>query len=952
MAAQMNDNRIVTLKEALQQFVEKYLQGRQPDIDEFVRQYPQHEAQLKKRIQDLREIDTLFDSIFRAEEREFEDEVAGHDLVGRKIGSFEIVEIIGRGGMGVVCLARDTKLKRSVAIKSLPTTLASDLTARTRFRREAELLASLNHPNIAVIHDIIEQDESAGYLVLEYVPGDTLAQRIAREPLKLEEALLISQQIAKAISAAHTKGIVHRDLKPGNIKITPDGQVKVLDFGLAKVLVSEIKKSETSPAQPSRIIGTPAYMSPEQARGQSTDHRTDIWSFGCILYQMLTSHLPFEGQTATDTLKHIIERQPDWDLLPKQTPENIRMLLRHCLEKDLNKRLGDITDAEAEIRETLNKLTIAHTVIKPTTSRKIVMTIGIIIISIVLLGVALKFVPEKKIHPSTKQMRLVVLPFENLGPAEDEYFVDGLTDEITSRLAAIHDLGVISRQSAMQYKNTEKNTPKITKELSVDYILEGTIQRERPSDPNSRVRIRSQLIKASDDTHVWAQNYDNHMSKIFELQSEVAEQVAQGLNIILLKHEQQALASITTNNSLAYEYYLHGNQYFHRSDKENDYRIAIQMFQKAVELDPNLALAYAQLSKTHDSMYWFYDRSEKRLEMVKSAVDKALKLEPELPEAHLALGYYYYHGHLDYERALKEFALAWKSQPNNSELLKFMGAILRRQGKFTEALINIKKALELDPLSSVLAQEVGTTLRILRRYPETETYYERAVFLAPDRPRAYFFEAGLYLEWEGNTKKARVVLNKALENARASEDPLVVNSLVLVEIYEMNYQGALDWISLIPENVEDMAIFIPNSLRYAQIYDHMDKKELAKKYFNDAKDILESKIQERPMDHRFHSSLGIAYAGLGRTEDAIREGKRSIELLPITKDAVDGTVPIEDLARIYVMVGKYEEAIEKLDFLLSCPGGISVPLLQLDPAWDPLREHADFIKLIQSKTKK
>ncbi|MBL7187029.1 MAG: serine/threonine-protein kinase [Phycisphaerae bacterium] len=354
MVAASDDNQNKVLEEALKRFVDAFLRGEQPDTEEFVKQYPECEDLLRPRIRDLLKINTLFDTLVQMDESDFDDTATGHDLVGQTVGSCEIVEMIGRGGMGVVYLARDTKLKRSVAIKSMPVELQADSTARTRFRREAELLASLNHPNIAVIHDIIEQDESAGYLILEYVPGETLAQRIAREPLNLEEALSISQQIAEAVSAAHEKSVVHRDLKPGNIKITPEGKVKVLDFGLAKASVGESRSGEAAVTQPGHVMGTPAYMSPEQARGKETDHRTDIWSFGCIMYEMLTNHLPFEGETATDTLARILERQPDWDVLPENTPMNIRVLIRRCLEKDPRRRLQHIGDAFIEIQETLN----------------------------------------------------------------------------------------------------------------------------------------------------------------------------------------------------------------------------------------------------------------------------------------------------------------------------------------------------------------------------------------------------------------------------------------------------------------------------------------------------------------------------------------------------------------------------------------------------------------------
>jgi serine/threonine protein kinase len=471
MATPNDNNREHSFKEAVRQFVEAQLLGKEPDIEEFVSKYPEFEHQIRQKIKEFQKVDSLFDTLVQAaDESDFEDTANGDELVGQKIGSFEIVEIIGRGGMGVVYLARDTKLDRSVAVKSMPAELQASSTAQARFQREAKLLASLNHPNIAAIYEIIEPDEGAGYLVLEYVPGQTLAQRIAHKPLKLEEALSIGQQIAEAMSAAHEKGVIHRDLKPGNIKITPDGRVKVLDFGLAKAVGGEPSEKPATVTQPGRVIGTPAYMSPEHARGKPTDKRSDIWSFGCVLYEMLTATVPFEGETISDTLANILQTDPDWQALPQGTPANIVVLLRRCLEKDPHRRLRDIGDAGIEISETLRSVTMPSSVsFKPGIAgkqklRKMAMIVGAAII-IVLTAIVVRFILEKQTQPSSTEIRLVVLPFENLGSTEDEYFADGITDAITARLAVIRGLGVISRQSAMQYKDRERNTQQIAKEL-------------------------------------------------------------------------------------------------------------------------------------------------------------------------------------------------------------------------------------------------------------------------------------------------------------------------------------------------------------------------------------------------------------------------------------------------------------------------------------------------------
>jgi serine/threonine-protein kinase len=413
MAGLTDDNQNRILEEAVQQFVDAQLQGREPDIGEFAERYPEFEDQIRKRIGKLKKLDTLFSSLVQVDENDFNATAAGPDLAGQKIGSFEVGEVIGRGGMGVVYLARDTKLDRSVAIKSMPAELQADSTAQMRFKREAKLLASLNHPNIAVIHDIIEQDAGSGYLVLEYIPGQTLTERIAHKALKLQDALSIGRQVAEALLGAYEQGVTHRDLKPGNIKITPEGRVKVLDFGLAKAVATQ-ERPESTITQPGRIVGTPAYMSPEQARGNPTDHRTDIWSFGCVMYEMLTGHLPFDGETATDTVARILERQPDWQALPQKTPANIRVMLRRCLEKNSQQRLQHIGDAAIEINETLNlpgavpPVTTSSASISPATDKRLL--IGAVAACLVLMAMAASLTTWI-LKPSTSPLSSQVVRF-------------------------------------------------------------------------------------------------------------------------------------------------------------------------------------------------------------------------------------------------------------------------------------------------------------------------------------------------------------------------------------------------------------------------------------------------------------------------------------------------------------------------------------------------------------
>ena len=935
MTATRDNNREQSCKEAFRQFVEAQLFGREPDIEELLKNYPEFEDQIRQKLNRFQKVDSLFGSIVRADESDFGDPAAGHDLVSRKIGNFEIVEMIGRGGMGVVYLARDTKLKRSVALKSIPADLAADSTARRRFRREAELLASLNHPNIAVIHDILEEDTS-GYLILEYVPGETLAERIIREPLTLEEALSIGRQVAEAITAAHEKGIVHRDLKPGNIKITPDGRIKVLDFGLAKVPAGEGKGGDITETQPNRVIGTPAYMSPEQIRGGPIDRRTDIWSFGCLLYQMFTGKRPFEGGTVSDTVARIIEREPDWQALPQDTPANIRVLLRRCLEKDPHHRLQHIGDAALEMSETLN--TPATT--PPVKSRRIAVIISAAII-VILSGIAVWFALTKQSQPSSKEIWLVVLPFRYHGPAEQEWFADGMTSEITTRLACIRGLRVKSYQTAIQYKNKEIGAQQIGEELNVDYILEGSIQRKRPSDPNSSVRIQIQLIKADDDTHVWAQPYGEDFDDIFVLQTKTAERVAQALDRTLLKSERKTLAFRPTENKEAYEYYLSGKQYY----DQRDYKRALEMLEKAVDLDPQLALAYAKLSRVHLYMFWVdIDKTKARIEKAKDAVEKAKEINPNLPEVHLALGHYYYHGLREYERALKEFNNVLKTQPNNDEALAFTCYVQRKQGKIKEALANIIRASDINPLSTQWAMDIPEILIVLERYSEAADYCNRAISLFPDHDHPYRVKAWVYLYWEGNIKKARaIILQEASKNIESPET-VYVDILSILDTFEGNYEAALKRLSLYGD---DRGPFLPKVFRQAQLCEFMGKKELARKYYDEARRTYESNIQEGLEGTWLHGYLGIAYAGLGRKKEAIRQAKIAEELHPVTMDAFYHPLVVI-LAHLYMMVGDHEKAIDQIEYLLTNPDHWSVPLVKINPTWEPLHDHPRFQKLIQS----
>lgn len=697
MTKPVDDNQQQTTKEAVRRFIDARWQGQEPDIDEFVRQYPGLEHQIKQGIGDAQRIDALFDSLVRTDESDFEDAATGHDLIGRKVGNFEIVEMIGQGGMGVVYLASDTKLKRSVALKSVPAQLAADSTAQMRFRREAELLASLNHPNIAVIHDIIEEDKS-GYLVLEYVPGDTLAQRIAQKPMKLKEALSIGRQVAEAISAAHEKGIVHRDLKPGNIKITPEGRVKVLDFGLAKATLTE-GSSEVTGTQPGHIIGTPAYMSPEQARGKSADTRSDIWSFGCVLYEMLTGKAPFEGETVSDTLVKLLDREPDWHALPRTTPANIQVLLHRCLEKELHRRLRDMGDIFITLEDTATEL--QHFTLRTET------------------------VETDRTQPTKA---IAVLPFENLSSnPEQEYFADGMTDTLIAELGKIQALRVISRTSSMHFKDTDKKVPEIAKELGVDAIIEGSVLKV-----GNDVRITVQLIDGRIDTHLWSDNYTGTLTNILELQSEVTLAITREIEVAVTPEEERRIIQRKPINPKAHEAYLKGIFFFEKKTEES-FRTSVDYFNQAIEIEPNYAAAYAWLS----AAYWVpsiygYGGGHESFSRAKIAVNTAIKIDKTCGDAHSSLGWIALMYDWDWQKAKLSLERAIDLNPPNLSYTYFAFAwYWVVAGNLDKAIDMMQAAVTLDPHSQVLNNQLGNIYRLSGQFERAVEQHKKTLELAP-----------------------------------------------------------------------------------------------------------------------------------------------------------------------------------------------------------------------------
>ena len=638
-------------------------------------------------------------------------------LSGTKLGVYEILDPIGAGGMGEVYRARDTKLDRDVAIKVLPEEFATDEERLARFEREAKLLASLNHPNIASIYGF-EESEGVNALVLELVEGPTLAERIAQGPINVEETIAIAKQIAEALEAGHEAGVIHRDLKPANIKIKEDGTVKVLDYGLAKALEAngtsgsapDLSQSPTLTKATAlgAILGTASYMSPEQAKGRPVDRRTDVWAFGCCLYEALSGRKAFDGETATDAIAAVVQSEPDWQALPSRTPPRLRELLERCLTKDRTERLRDAGDVIYELRATARP-----TISPPPPTRRHRMAMAAVCLAV--FGVVLAYLASsngvfRSLGPSARSESLpsasfsgapefgdrpaiAVLPFNNLSPdPEQAFFADGLAEDLITRLASWRAFPVIARNSSFQYRGGNLNLRHVGAELGARYLVEGSVRRV-----GERIRVTAQLIDAISAEHVWAETYDRAVTDVFALQDEIGSTIAASLVGDLTRAEGERARQQGTDNLQAWSYYQLGLQHADRYTAEDSMEAA-RLFERAVQLDPRFASARARLA-LENWMLVSGDGSvatDAQSANALATARRAVELDPRDPIAHAALSSVYLTAG-DSINALHAARQAVDLNPSMPMAWIWYGFAQLLSGNPEECIVATKRAQALNP---------------------------------------------------------------------------------------------------------------------------------------------------------------------------------------------------------------------------------------------------------------
>ena len=850
--------------------------------------------------------------------------------------------ILGSGAMAVTYRARDTILNSTVALKVISRKLAEDPTARARFLREARAAAQIHHPNVARVIHYGEQDGECFY-AMELVHGETLEARVRRKgPLPLSLALEVVEQTARGLTAGEECGVIHRDLKPSNLMIESHAGdqllVKIIDYGVAKVMAAQPGTAYRTQAG---FIGTPAFASPEQfdeAGHEQIDTRSDIYSLGVTFWYLLTAQMPFAGRSIEEIRAKQTEPLSLKQLNSAHVPHECATLLKSMLSLDPGER-------PQTARELLTKIHRCYLRFEPAARRRrkrlVLASVGIALAVALLLFA--NFLYQRTHSSSELDRSIAVLPFDNLSSnPDDQFFAIGIQDEILTKLASMADLKVISRISVMQYKTgAARNMREIGRQLGVAHVLEGSVQRS-----GNRVRINAQLIDTRTDAHLWAQIYDRNLVDVFAVQSEIAKTIADQLEAKISPNEKQAIERSPTADLAAFDLYTRANTLMlsYYGDVRAKYLQAIDLLNQAIARDPSFFLAYCQLAHAHDTLYFLgYDHTAERLKAAEAAVEGAFRLRPDAGEAHLARAENLYQGHLDYDGALAELAIARRTLPNHPRVFELTAYIAARQGKNEEWLANLKRAVELDPRNSFLLDQLAQLLLYMRRYAEAAAAAESASAIEPNNLQMKVVRGIIDLAWKADTRLLRQTLNSAGENTPGGW-PMLMCALA-----ERDAAAATQALTKSAERTWGFdAMQFSRSFGEGLIARMTNDEAKAKSAFLRARADQEEIVETQPNYGPALSVLALIDAGLGRKEEALREARHAIELMPVSKEHLNGAHVIELYAIVAAWVGEKDLACQQLAIALQYAIPLGYGQLKLLPFWDPLRGDPCFQKIVAS----
>jgi serine/threonine-protein kinase len=862
---------------------------------------------------------------------------------------YRIERELGQGGMATVYLAHDLRHNRKVALKVMRPELAATMGSQ-RFLREVQTAAQLQHPHILPLHDSGETD---GFLwfVMPYVEGESLRTRLARQgELPVGEAVRLLRDVADALAHAHTRGVVHRDIKPDNILLS-GRHAMVTDFGVAKAVDEATGRNTLTTA--GVALGTPTYMAPEQAAADPhVDHRADIYALGVVAYELLTGTPPFTGSSPQQVLAAHVTQAPKPVTEQRATvPPAVAATIMRCLAK----KPADRWQSADELLQQLEGFATPTGGSTPVDTRPVTavpaaagrsgrrtwLAAGTVLGVLAVVGAVLA-VRGGRGGPNGAP-RVVVLPPRNLGPAEQAYIAEGIAEEINNRLVALPGLEVIGRSSAERYRASSLTSRQIGEELNADYILSLRVGSEGPA-AGRRIRVSAELVRASTEAQVWSKSYQaDAAADYFRVQGDIAGQVAQELGVALVPRDRERIARQPTDDEEAYDYYLRGAGILRTAHLTTEFRDAATYLQRAVDRDPGFDQAWASLAEAHTELYWFFgDRTERRLAMARQAAERARSLAPDAPETHYAWGVYYYHAHLDFPRALEHLENALHADPGRAQYREFIGYVQRRAGRFEDALASLERARQLDPRSVRVIRGIGESMLPLGRQDEAVPFLDRALELAPEDWIVFRAAIGAHVQ-RGDLPRAAGVVRAAF--VRPGVARLVAE----------RPQAVSDWAWLLkPDERAGLAAFPPlgpemmDTAGYHQARGdvlHLIGRD-ARASYDSAAAAYERRLRVRPEEGWDHWGLSVAYAGLGRRDDAVREGRRAVELLG-PRDSYEGPILHASLAEVYLLFGERDSAAAAIErFIRAMPGNRAV--VRYHPRYAQLRQLASVRELLGS----